>query len=130
MIFLDSSFVIALADADDQYHDQAVKILPAIEAERLISDLVISESVTAVGARLGSKAARDVFENLAYDSATKTVFSSKRLYERALSVYTKYDGGLSFADSVSVRLMYDQKIKQIVSFDSDFDRVDDLTRIS
>lgn len=130
MIFLDSSFVIALADVDDQFHERAVKILPAVGLERLISDLVISESVTAIGARLGSKAAREVFENLAYDSSTKTVFSSKRLYERALSVYTKYDGHLSFADSVTVRLMYDQKIKEIVSFDSDFDRVDSLTRVS
>jgi len=130
VIFLDSSFVIALADADDQYHERAVKILPALGLDRLISDLVISESVTAVGARLGSKAARVVFESLAYDSATKTVFSSKGLYERAMSVYTKYDGRLSFADSVTVRLIYDQKIKQIVSFDSDFDRVDGLTRVS
>jgi predicted nucleic acid-binding protein len=130
VIFLDSSFIIALADIDDQFHERAVKVLPALESQRMISDLVISESVTAVGAKLGSKAARDVFENLTYDSATKTVYSGRRLYERAMLVYIKYNGNLSFPDSVTVRLMYDQKIKEIVSFDSDFDRVDRIARVS
>ena len=55
---------------------------------------------------------------------------SKRLHERAMSIYTKYGGRLSFPDSVTVRLMYDQKIKEIVSFDSDFDRVDHVSRVS
>ena len=131
MIFLDSSFIIALADLDDKFHERAVNILQNVgSSPRTVSDLVISESVTAIGARLGAKASRVVFENLLYDSATKTIFGSKRLYERSLSVYTSYNGRLSFPDSVTVRLMYDQKIKEIASFDSDFDRVDHLTRIS
>ena len=130
MIFIDSSFVIALADEDDQFHEKAVGILPTIGPRRLISDLVVSESVSAVGARLGVKAGRAVFENLLYDSMTKTVFGNKRLCERALLICAKYGGRLSFADSVTVRLMYDEKVKEVASFDSDFDRVEDLVRIS
>lgn len=129
MIFLDSSFVIALADADDQFHDRAVAELPKLDPRRLVSDLVISESTTAVGARLGVKAGRAVFEGLLYDSSTKTVFGGKRLFERAATIFAKYGGRLSFPDSVSVRLMYDEKVKEIASFDTDFDRVDGLTRI-
>jgi predicted nucleic acid-binding protein len=111
-------------------HESAVKILPTLEPRRIISDLIISESVTALGARLGSKAAQAVFENMAYDSATKMVYSGRRLYERAMLVYTRYDGNLSFPDSVTVRLMYDQKIKEIVSFDSDFDHAERIVRVS
>jgi predicted nucleic acid-binding protein len=130
LIFLDSSFIIALADVDDQFHEDAINVIPRLGAHRVISGLVISESVTAVGARLGAKAARHVFDNLLYDSATKTIFCNKRLYERAMPIYTKYGGKLSIPDSVTVRIMYDQKIKEIASFDSDFDSVDHLTRIS
>ena len=101
-----------------------------MDSRRLVSDLVISESATAVGARLGAKAGRAVFENLLYDSSTKTVFGGKRLYERALPIFAKYGGRLSFADSVSVRLMYDEKVTEIASFDADFDRVEGLARIS
>ena len=130
MIFLDSSFIIALSDEDDQFHEAAVGILPKLGSHRAISELVIAESVSAVGARLGAKAGRAVFENLLYDSSTKTFFAGKRLYERAMPIFTKYGGRLSFADSVSVRLMYDQKIREIASFDSDFDGVEDVARIA
>lgn len=129
MIFLDSSFVIALADTDDQFHERATAALPKLGPRRVLSDLVISESVSAVGTRLGVKAGREVFESLLYDSTNKTVFSSKRLYERALQIYAKYGGRLSFADSVTVRLMYDGKIREIASFDSDFDRVENVVRV-
>ncbi len=130
MIFLDSSFVIALADTDDQNHDNAVAVMPKTGVRRVISDLVISESVSAISGRLGVRAGREVFENLLYDSATKTVFGNKRLYERALPICAKYGGRLSFADSITVRVMYDEKVKEIISFDSDFDRVENVARVS
>ncbi len=101
-----------------------------IEGEKVISDLVISESVTGVASRLGRKASVNVFEALFYGSDTKIVFLNKRLCERSLHLYLKYGQRLSFADTISVRIMYDRKIKSIVSFDSDFDGVDGISRIS
>jgi len=130
LIFIDSSFIIALADEDDQFHKAAVGVLQRLDSRRAISELVIAESVSAVGSRLGVKAGRAVFDNLLYDSSTKTFFGGKRLYERAMPIFTKYGGRLSFADSVSVRLMYDQKITEIASFDSDFDGVENIARPS
>ncbi|HZW58462.1 MAG TPA: PIN domain-containing protein [Nitrososphaerales archaeon] len=129
-IFLDSSFIIALADEDDQFHDAARVLVKDIEGEKVISDLVISESVTGVASRLGRKASVNVFEALFYGSDTKIVFLNKRLCERSLHLYLKYGQRLSFADTISVRIMYDRKIKSIVSFDSDFDGVDGISRIS
>jgi uncharacterized protein len=119
-----------LTDEDDQFHDDAVKVLPRLGPRRAISELVLAESVSAVGSRLGAKAGRVVFDNLLYDSSTRTFFCNKRLYERAMPIFTKYGGRLSFADSVSVRLMYDQKIQEIASFDSDFDGVESVARVS
>lgn len=42
----------------------------------------------------------------------------------------KYDGTLSFADSVSIEIMRNLKINEIVSFDFDFDKVGGIIRIS
>ena len=100
-----------------------------LKSDKVISDLVLSESVTGVAARLGGKAGSDVFENLFYDTSTKVVFLNKRLCERTLHLYLKFGEKLSFADTLSVRIMYDRKIKSIVSFDSDFDKVDGVTRL-
>ena len=129
MVFIDSSFVIALADEDDQFHERAMRLLPKLERTRTLTDLVISECVSAIGTRLGVKAGRETFENLMYDPSTQVLFSNRRLFERAEAIFLKFDGALSFADSVSVRVMYDQKITQVASFDSDFDRVERVEKI-
>jgi predicted nucleic acid-binding protein len=100
-----------------------------LETQRMISDLVVSESVTGVGVRLGRQAGREVFENLIHDPTVKTVYMNKRLLERSVQTYMKYGERLSFADAVSVRIMYDMQIKEIASFDSDFDSVEGVSRI-
>lgn len=129
-LFLDSSFVIALADEDDQFHKPAVELVKSLRGEKVLSDLVLSESVTGVAARLGRRAGADVFEILYYSHDTRIVFLNNRLCERSLHLYLKYGEKLSFADTISVRIMYDRKIKTIVSFDSDFDEVDGISRLS
>lgn len=43
--------------------------------------------------------------------------------------FVKYDGSLSFFDSMYIYLMKKEKIKEIVSFDSDFDKVKGIRRI-
>ncbi|MDG7005297.1 MAG: type II toxin-antitoxin system VapC family toxin [Nitrososphaerota archaeon] len=129
LIFIDSSFVIALADEDDQFHRKAVELLPDLEKDQLISDLVLSESVTGVGSRLGYKEGREVFDNLFHSPSVKVVFLSKRLAERSALTYARYGGKLSFADAVSVRMMQDNNVRAIASFDSDFDGVQGVTRL-
>jgi len=100
-----------------------------LEGQKVISDLVVSESVTGVGARLGQRAGREVFYNLVHDPSVRTVYLNRRLMEMSLQTYVKYGARLSFADSVSVRIMYDMAIKKIVSFDSDFDTVEGIERV-
>jgi len=129
MIFLDSSYLIALADEGDQFHNMAVELLPRLKGAKASSELSLSESVTGIAARLGAKAGMKAFENLMYDASTRVFFANKRLFERALPIFLRYSGRLSFADSVSVRLMYDQKIREIASFDSDFDNVENIVRL-
>lgn len=121
--------VIALAVDDDQYHPRAVELLPTIDEEQMISDLVLSESVTGVGARLGHKGAREVFDNLFHNPSVRVVFLNKRLAQRSISTYARFGGKLSFADAASVKIMEDNKLDKIVSFDSDFDGIDGVTRV-
>ena len=98
------------------------------KTEKIISDIVLSESVTGVAARLGQKAGMDVFENLFYDSKTKVVFLNKRLCERDFARLPKVSSKNSPLLMVH-QSGKDSKIKSIVSFDSDFDVVEGLSRI-
>ena len=104
--------------------------MPELEAEQVISDLVLSESVTWTGAHLGYKSGREVFDNLFHNPSVRIVYLGKRLAQRSVAAYARFGGRLSFADAVSVRIMEDNKVRRIASFDSDFDGIEGITRIS
>jgi hypothetical protein len=44
-------------------------------------------------------------------------------------VFLRYDGTLSVSDAVSVFIMEKKNINRILSFDSDFDKVEGIVRI-
>jgi predicted nucleic acid-binding protein len=52
----------------------------------------------------------------------------KRVYQRALDVWATYPS-LDFEDALLVAHMDEQGVHEIVSYDSDFDRIPGITRI-
>lgn len=124
MIFVDSSFFIAIADKKDQWHEKAKDI--SIK-DVVVSDLVISEVLTEIGRREGGKAAHKVF-NYFLDTC-KIVYLEEESLLKAEEIFMKYDGRLSLADAVSITFMKDLGITRVVSFDSDFDKVQGIQRI-
>jgi hypothetical protein len=127
MIVADSSYFIALADKKDQWHRQAMAVKGRIPQEFKISTLTISEAVTAIGYRAGGKAARTLYDYFIDSCSVETV--DRRLLDLAMTVHLRFDGILSVADSVSVALMTRDGIRQIVSFDGDFDKIKQIQRI-
>ena len=127
MIVADSSYFIALADKKDQWHHQAVAVKGRIPQEFKISTLTITEAVTAIGYRAGGKAARTLYDYFIDNCSVETV--DRQLLESAMAVHLRFDGILSVADSVSVALMTRDGIRQIVSFDGDFDKIKQIQRI-
>jgi predicted nucleic acid-binding protein len=128
MILVDSSFFIALADRKDQWHEQATALLPSVAGETLvISDLILSESVTIIGRRSGGKAGERLYHY--FLDNCEIMFTDEPVLKRGMEVFLRYDGTLSVSDAVSVAVMEKKKISRIVSFDSDFDKVDGIGRV-
>ncbi|NYB51212.1 MAG: PIN domain-containing protein [Methanobacteriaceae archaeon] len=128
MIFIDSSFFIAAINKKDQWHEKAGEILPIIRnEEKITSELILSESVTLVGSLFGGKTGLKLFNYILDNHEVRYV--DKELSFNSMNTFLKYDGTLSFADSVSIEIMRDLQIERMVSFDSDFDKVDNIIRI-
>jgi len=122
-MFIDASFFIAALNKDDQWHEKAGEILPIIIKEKkMTSELILSESVTLIGSIFGNKSGLKLF-NYILDNH-EVHYIDKEMSLNAMETFLKYDGTLSFADSVSIEMMRNLKIDEIVSFDSDFDKVD------
>ncbi|MBI4415952.1 MAG: type II toxin-antitoxin system VapC family toxin [Euryarchaeota archaeon] len=129
MIFVDSSYFIAMANREDRWHGGAKRLTPRLEREDLVtSDLVLAEAVTGVGALLGGKAGKETYDVIV-DNCSIEVASPERCGS-AITMYLHYDGTLSFADAVSLVVMQEFGAQRIASFDADFDRVRGIERLA
>ena len=128
MIFIDASFFIAASIKKDQWHTRVLEILPEVTKQnKMTSIVVLSEAVTMVGSLAGGKMGALLYNYIIDNHEVK--FMDKDLSTQAMNFFLKYDGVLSFADSVSLELMKQGKVDTIASFDSDFDKVKGIVRI-
>jgi len=128
MILVDSSFFIALVDRQDQWHEMAKGLSSSLAGEKIIiSDLILSESVTIIGRRSGGKPGERLY-HFFLDNC-EIVFTDEQILKGGMAVFLHYDGTLSVSDAVSVHIMEKKKIHRILSFDSDFDKVGGIERV-
>lgn len=125
MIFADTSYFIARSKKDDQWHKDALNL--KIKEQMLISELIMSESITLVGAFAGGKEGKTLYEY--FLDNCKIEYLDKEIMEKSMDTFLRYDGTLSLADSSSIEIMKKYGVKKIISFDSDFDKVQEIVRI-
>ena len=128
MIFIDSSYLIALLNDRDQYHGKAKKIEPTIrKRKKIISQVILTETLNSLSV-FGGKTGKKIYD-LINETHTIKYHSSKDFYDNVIEIFIKYDGTIGFSDCTSISIMKENNIVEIVSFDSDFDKVDEIHRI-
>ena len=125
MIFGDSSYFIATIRKKDRWHNDALNL--KIKEQFLISELIISESITLVGSFDGGKVGKILY-NYFLDNC-RIEYLDEEMMEKSMDTFLKYDGTLSLTDSSSIEIMKKHDVKKIISFDSDFDKVQEIIRI-
>ncbi|MBI4416073.1 MAG: type II toxin-antitoxin system VapC family toxin [Euryarchaeota archaeon] len=117
-----------MADAKDRWHADALRLRPRLRGRLVVSDLGMAEAATILGKRKGGKAAALVCEFI-QDNCRIEFLHAKALPE-VMKEHLRYDGTLSVADAHAVWLMASLGVRDILSFDSDFDKVKGIRRIS
>jgi len=131
MRFIDTNLFIRYFTRDDEERAEAVlKLLKRVEKneEKIItSPLVIFELVFTLG-NYYKVPRREIKEIM------QTVFNLRGLrldyrdvFESALELYSQ--GNLSFADAFNACFMSKREIKEIYSFDEDFDQLEGIKRV-
>jgi uncharacterized protein len=126
-VFIDTSYIVGLTDRKDQWHEDARRIVKRVPKHPRLTNLVIVESVTIVGSRSGGKPARTLYDY--FVDECEVIFVDHALMDSAIIQHTRFDGALSLADCATVAAMTAKSETDIVSFDSDFDRVAGLNRV-
>lgn len=122
MIFVDTSFWIALRLPRDDRHSEAAALLERYGDGSLVtSNHVRGETWTFLRRRVGHRSAVHFLELLDQTVRLQLVFVSEQLEGQALRWLRRHDEReYSFVDATSFALMRSLRIKEALAFDGDF----------
>lgn len=122
MIFVDTSFWIALRLRRDSRHREALALLHATSSEPLVtSNHVRGETWTFLRARDGHRSAVTYLESLEESSRVRVERVGGQLEDEALGWLRRHDERVySFVDATSFALMRALRVTEALAFDGDF----------
>jgi predicted nucleic acid-binding protein len=129
---LDTNVLFASASARDEYHDPAREIIRGVDhgelPKAIITNYVIAETLNLTREKLGADAANQLLDRLIEGAHFEVVHAPKSDFNAAQPLFRRY-GELSFVDSTITAYMEREDIDYLYSFDSDFDAIENITRL-
>ncbi len=124
-VFADTSAFIAIFDAKDQYHQEALIKQKQIQEEKFpifTSNIILYETLTWIAIKLGANQAVQFGEGILRKSPLLRIFYLGREDElSSIQILQKYrDLPLSFADASTIHLVHQHQLDRIFSFDEHF----------
>lgn len=126
-VFIDTCIFLALYDLDDRYHQRSKELIKnALRGDfgiMFTSDYIIDEAVTAALVRTRRHALAVELGEYTIKSTRMTKLTvDEDTFKTAWSKFKKFeDRGLSFTDCTTIALLEKHGIKNLMSFDCDFD---------
>jgi len=122
VIFVDTSFWIAIRLPRDDHHDKALALLDRHGGESLVtSNHVLGESWTFLRRKVGHRSAVHFLDRLDRTARISTIFVPEEVEAQALRWLRRHDEReYSFVDATSFALMRSLRIKEALAFDGDF----------
>lgn len=134
--FLDSSFILALILKTDANHEKAFELVDLLNEDCYINHNVLNEVLTLVGRKINILAAKEVYYTLIDNFTLLNEYSIAEYNENTFKIFENYIGSnsnkakLSFTDSSIVLTMREFEISNLLSFDKEFKRVDEINIVN
>jgi predicted nucleic acid-binding protein len=123
-VFLDTAYAIALANAKDQFHSQAVKLANQLRTEKtklVTTRAVLLEIGNALSSQRFRSAAIQLLSALESDSTVGIVSLTDALYAQAFTLYrTRPDKEWGLVDCISFVVMRERSISSALTTDLHF----------
>lgn len=121
MIFVDTSFLIALLISTDHFHERALEISETINERKVINNTVLNETLNAFSGK-GGKIGKDLYNIIL--EMFDVEYLSPVDYEKAMDLFLHYDSSINYSDCTILTTMFQNNIDRIVSFDRDFEKIE------
>lgn len=133
--FLDTSFIMALVLDSDSNHEKALGLLHILSEDCYVNNNVLNEVLTLSGRKLNIDAAREIFYGLIDTFTILNEYDISNYNNKNFEIFEEFVGinskrtKLSFTDSSIILTMKEYDISNIISFDDEFKRMDDINLI-
>lgn len=132
MIFLDSSFILALLNDNDNNHQKAVELLeiaPEINVrQKVINNIVLLEVLNKLNKQYYKGKEEEIINFLL--SMDEIHFVDDEDYEEAIQLYKSYGYNVNYSDCLILLTMEHCNLNDIVSFDDDFNKIDGINNFT
>ena len=131
MLFLDSSFILAIFNKNEKNHEkvmQLLKSMPSISKQKkAINNIVLLEVLN----KLKKSYYKPVRENIINFllSVDEIYYVEEEDYRDAIVLMEQYKYDINYSDCLIILTMYKNGIDTIVSFDDDFDYINNINRL-
>lgn len=140
-VVLDTSVIVGLIDSRDVWHCAAIVFrdaLKVVRAETVYFDCIVNETISVLARRAKERKRHSEFADLlarltsqvSEEFITWISTETKRFYPEVIALISDSSGILNFHDALIALGCREMGIKFIATFDSDFDRVMWLKRLS
>jgi hypothetical protein len=119
--FIDTSFVIAVVNRKDLYHEEALRLAALYDGQPLVTtEAVLLEAGNALARNYKAQAVA-VIEGFLESDEVVVVRMEAGLFERGFEMYKRYkDKSWGLIDCVSFVVMRDRGVVDALTADSDF----------
>lgn len=131
-VLLDSNVVVGARLERDQWHDPGKAIVGAMDAGDLprgrVTDYNLPEVLNPIEKHGGDAAARDTLEFITESRGVELQPTTRDDLTRGLAIYRREDD-IEVVDCIMVAYMQRVGLEYVYSFDDDFDRFEEITRL-
>ena len=127
MIFVDTTFLIALLIKTDPLHEKALEISETIRERKVINNTVLNETLNAFTGK-GGKAGKELYQFIL--EMFDIIYLDEKDYENAIDIYLNFNSSINYSDCTILSSMVKNKINRIVTFDSDFNKIKGINVIN
>lgn len=129
MIFLDSSYILSLIFENDINHLKAMQIRYVLEDEaKMINNTVLNEVLNSIDSNNSKIEINYIINRLL--SLHKIDFLNYDDYITSIKIFRYYNQSINFSDCTILKSMFENNINQIISFDSDFDKIKGIINVN
>lgn len=121
-VFVDTSAIVALIDTDDDFHDDAVRVLRGLmdgDATLVTTSYVVVETFALLQGRIGLKAARSFHEDM-FPLMGVHWIDDEAYRAAAAALLTASRQRLSLVDCASFQTMRQLGLRRAFTFDAHF----------